>query len=114
MTTRIKTRCPECGEVEVVVGEVVLSMPTGGDEGYYTFDCPSCGQEVQKGANRKVIDLLLPEEVVVEGLGIEVGENWDAAFSEELSCDGTHRWDFPVTIGQRCLCGQMEWGVDEV
>ena len=39
--------------------------------------------------------------------------DWDKAFQEELSCDKTHKWDFPVRMGQKCMCGIKVWGKDE-
>jgi len=45
---------------------------------------------------------------------IEENHDWDDGFAQELTCDASHKWDFPVRMGQSCVCGEKEWGVDEV
>lgn len=90
--------------------EVMLTMGDSPDEGSYTFVCPSCGDFIEKRADGNIVKLLM----AVDGVKLDFDQgDWDAAFSDELTCDGTHRWDFPVRMGQKCVCGQKEWGEDE-
>lgn len=103
----VRTNCPECGQVDIPANVVVLSVEPPGDSGRYTFSCPKCNQYVIKHADRKIIDLL----IAVDEVRLEDAEgDWSNAFAKELSCSGGHRWDFPVNMGQACICGEKEWG----
>ena len=56
--TRIRARCPGCGDVEFSVDDiVVLAIPPSA--GAYRFTCPSCGDPVSRTAGPDVIELLL-------------------------------------------------------
>ena len=56
--TRIRARCPDCGDVEFSIDEiVVLALPPS--SGAYRFTCPSCGDPVSRTAVPDVIELLL-------------------------------------------------------
>jgi len=48
---------------------VALTVPEGTTEGTYRFDCPVCGDRIEKHADRKVVMLLLSAGVEV----IEIG-----------------------------------------
>ena len=50
-------------------GNVALTVPEGTTEGTYRFDCPVCGERIEKHADRKVVMLLLSAGVEV----IEIG-----------------------------------------
>lgn len=56
--TRIRARCPGCGDVEFGVDDIVV---VGGARlpSTYRFDCPTCGEAVSRSAVPQVIDLLL-------------------------------------------------------
>jgi hypothetical protein len=57
--TTIRTRCPACGEVDMVADEISLTLDASGDRGEYGFVCPSCSDPVSKPANRKTVALLI-------------------------------------------------------
>ncbi len=57
--TTIRTTCPRCGEVDMGPQAILLSVLHGGREGSYRFTCPSCQDDVEKRADRKVIALLV-------------------------------------------------------
>ena len=57
--TPIRTRCPACGEVDMVADEISLVLEASGDRGEYGFVCPSCSDPVSKPANRKTVALLI-------------------------------------------------------
>jgi hypothetical protein len=57
--------------------------------------------------------------------GVDQPDDWDQAFEDEINCnailgepahrasledDRVHRWDFPVSMGDWCRCGQKRWG----
>ena len=56
--TRIRARCPGCGDVEFGVDDIVV---IGGARlpSTYRFDCPGCGEAISRSAVPQVIDLLL-------------------------------------------------------
>lgn len=105
----IRTLCPNCGSVDMTSEDIILTIFEGGEMGSYRFECPSCGERIEKPADPQIIALLTATDVVMEGLGIEVGQDWDAGFTQELSCGGVHKWDLPVKMGQRCMCGEKAW-----
>jgi predicted RNA-binding Zn-ribbon protein involved in translation (DUF1610 family) len=56
--TKIRARCPECGDVEFGIDcIVVVGSPTSSSA--YRFTCPSCGDPVSRTAVPDVIELLL-------------------------------------------------------
>lgn len=58
--TRIRTTCPQCGEVEIGVDDVALHVgvqSVGG--GWYGFTCPGCAMSVRKPADARVAQLLI-------------------------------------------------------
>jgi hypothetical protein len=57
--TTIRTRCPSCGEVDMLADDISLTLEASGDRGEYGFVCPSCSDEVSKPANRKTVALLI-------------------------------------------------------
>lgn len=73
--TTIKATCPGCGEVELTPNDIELRVCTHAPASYYTFDCPTCNDAIQKPADDRVIQLLisggvraivweLPEEIM--------------------------------------------------
>jgi predicted RNA-binding Zn-ribbon protein involved in translation (DUF1610 family) len=110
MITKIKTTCPSCGEVTMSATEVVLFIELSYEHGTYRFICPQCARNVEKDADQTIINLLTSAGVVIEFKDhYGTDGNWDLAFINELSCDGTHKWDFPVKMGQKCVCGEKKW-----
>lgn len=56
--TKIRARCPECGDVEFGIDRiVVIGTPTTACA--YRFVCPGCGDPVSRTAVPDVIELLL-------------------------------------------------------
>lgn len=101
--------CPVCeSTVELTSNKVTLTLDESGSEGNYAFTCPECDSDVEKRADNKIVSLLISTDVVIEGWKLE--GDWDEALHQELLCGVAHRWDFPVKLGQRCLCGEKEWG----
>ncbi len=62
--TTIKTTCPLCGTVELGVQQVLLELPEGGDEGRYSFVCPSCFEVRARSAGTRIVLLLRAAGVV--------------------------------------------------
>lgn len=58
MMTRIRARCPECGDVEFSIDDlcVIGSAPS---PSAYRFRCPDCSDYVDRTAVPDVIELLL-------------------------------------------------------
>lgn len=68
--TRIRARCPGCGDVEFGVDAIVVV----GDEytaTTYRFACPDCGDQVSRSAVPDVIALLLSAGVRQEEIRVE-------------------------------------------
>ena len=57
--TTIRTTCPRCGEVDMGPEAILLSVKDDGREGSYRFTCPSCADDVEKRADRKIVALLV-------------------------------------------------------
>jgi len=57
--TTIKATCPTCGEVELTTRDVALRVCSHAPLSYYAFDCATCGCEVRKPADGRVVSLLL-------------------------------------------------------
>jgi predicted RNA-binding Zn-ribbon protein involved in translation (DUF1610 family) len=72
--TTIRTTCPRCGEVDMGPDAISLSVRPNGREGSYRFTCPSCADDVEKRADRKIVALL-----VSAGVDIDPGDAEAAA-----------------------------------
>lgn len=57
--TTIRATCPTCGEVELTPDDIELRVCTHAPASYYQFDCPLCGDVVQKPADDRVVQLLI-------------------------------------------------------
>jgi predicted RNA-binding Zn-ribbon protein involved in translation (DUF1610 family) len=77
--TTIRTTCPRCGEVDMGPEAISLAVRSNGREGSYRFTCPSCEDDVEKRADRKIVALL-----VSAGVDIRRGEMEAAGFAPEL------------------------------
>jgi predicted RNA-binding Zn-ribbon protein involved in translation (DUF1610 family) len=64
--TTIRTTCPRCGEVDMGPESISLSVRSNGREGSYRFTCPSCADDVEKRADRKIVALLVSAGVDVD------------------------------------------------
>ena len=56
--TKIRARCPECGDVEFGIDCIVV-IGTTSSACAYRFICPGCGEPVSRTAVPDVIELLL-------------------------------------------------------
>lgn len=61
----IRASCPGCGDVELTVGQVRVSICSTNNQGSYAFQCPSCGNLVEKEASPRVVDVLVASGVAV-------------------------------------------------
>lgn len=77
--TTIRATCHGCGEVELTPDDIELRVCTHSPASYYQFECPLCGQEVQKPADDRVVQLLISGGVAasVWELPQEVNETHD-------------------------------------
>lgn len=57
--TTIRTKCPDCGDVDLGADAITMSLAPGGDHGEYAFTCPACSMPVSKPANRRTAALLI-------------------------------------------------------
>ena len=83
--TTIRTKCPDCGDVDLKADAISMSLAPGGDHGEYAFTCPTCSFPVSKPANRQTAALLI-------AAGVEPSELRDpvttpAVAFEDLSPD---------------------------
>ena len=56
--TRIRARCPGCGDVEFGILDIAIIGSDGSETGY-CFQCPGCADSVERSAVPDVIALLL-------------------------------------------------------
>jgi hypothetical protein len=77
--TMIRTTCITCGEVELIPGELTLTLAALDGTGSYTFSCPTCGDDQRRPANHRVVSILL-----ATGVGYEVSEDPDAITEAEI------------------------------
>ena len=58
--TTIKATCPSCGEVTLTPVDIDLRVdPHDQSVASYGFACPSCGEEVRKAADERIVRLLI-------------------------------------------------------
>ena len=86
--TTIRTTCPRCGEVDMGPEAISLSVRSNGREGSYRFTCPSCADDVEKRADRKIVALLV-------SAGVDVDAPAEASPHPELFDED----DVPTTLG---------------
>ena len=72
--TTIRTTCPRCGEVDMGPESILLQVVRGGREGTYRFTCPTCMDDVEKRADRKIVALLVSAGVDVASRGTMLTE----------------------------------------
>lgn len=77
--TMIRTTCTTCGEVELIPGELTLTLTALDGIGTYTFACPTCGHDQERPANHRVVSILL-----ATGVGYEVASDPDAITESEI------------------------------
>ncbi len=62
----IRASCPDCGDVELTTHQVSVRVCAADQRGSYVFRCPSCTMAVTKGAEPRIIDLLVSSGVDLE------------------------------------------------
>ena len=62
--TTIKATCPGCGEVDLKADDILLRIGASTTVNCYGFNCPDCGDYVEKPADDRVVRLLLSGGVV--------------------------------------------------
>ena len=82
--TRIRAKCPRCGDVEFGVESIVV-VGEAGSESHYRFVCPACTESVSRMALPEVIDLLVTAGVAVELLGGTVLTAQDRSLNPALT-----------------------------
>lgn len=99
MMTTIKATCPSCGEVSLTADDILLRIGSVAESNTYGFDCPECGDHVEKHADERVVRLLLsggvmpvlnhvPAEVLETRSGPPINHDDLLAFHELLAEDG--------------------------
>lgn len=97
--TTIKASCPECGEVSLTAEDILLRIGSGSAKNSYGFDCPTCGDFVEKPADDRVVRLLLsggvmpvmnhiPAEALETREGAPISHDDLLTFHELLQGDG--------------------------
>src|SRR5213592_3796860 len=71
--TTIRTTCPRCGEVDMGPEAISLAVRSNGREGSYRFTCPSCEDDVEKRADRKIVALLVSAGVDISRSEADIG-----------------------------------------
>lgn len=62
----IKASCPRCGEVTLTPADIDLRVDAGvRSRSTYGFACPTCGHEVRKPAEERVVRVLISAGVAV-------------------------------------------------
>ena len=64
--TTIRANCPECGDVQLKVEDLMVRVCADDEQGAYTFRCPTCTTVVVKEASRRIVDLLVSSGAVDE------------------------------------------------
>jgi hypothetical protein len=62
----IRASCPECGDVELTTADMTVRVCAEDQRGSYVFRCPACRMTVTKGAEQRIIDLLVSSGVKLE------------------------------------------------
>ena len=66
--TIIRARCRQCGDVELGVADITLTLNDDDTyPGVYHFVCTVCGQKNERPANVQVVSILMATGVVVVG-----------------------------------------------
>lgn len=71
--TMLRTKCPNCGDVEMGPGDVSMRLASSGDGGDYAFTCPACRQHISKPMTAAIASVLLSAGVRPKGPGEAVG-----------------------------------------
>lgn len=96
--TTIKATCPSCGEISLTADDITLRIGSASASNCYGFDCPDCGDFVEKPADERIVRLLLsggvmpvlthvPAEALEPRTGPPINYDDLLAFHEKLSGD---------------------------
>jgi predicted RNA-binding Zn-ribbon protein involved in translation (DUF1610 family) len=64
--TIVKATCPDCGDVELTLADLLLRVCMDDGSGAYSFTCPDCALRVSKTAEPVVVEVLLASDVAFE------------------------------------------------
>lgn len=69
--TRIRTTCPQCGEIELLTTDVTMRIALDtvtlvGEDSRYRFHCPGCESMVSKRVTPRIAQLLSTGGVEIE------------------------------------------------
>jgi predicted RNA-binding Zn-ribbon protein involved in translation (DUF1610 family) len=64
--TIVKATCPDCGDVELALADLLLRVCMDDGTGAYSFTCPDCDLRVSKLAEPVVVEVLLASDVAFE------------------------------------------------
>ncbi len=62
----IRTSCEICGDVELTVANMSVSVRVNESRGEYSFRCPLCKLILIRGAEQPMIDALVASGVVID------------------------------------------------
>lgn len=62
----IRVSCPDCGDTEITTADMVVLVCAEDNAGSYRFRCPECGMTTVKGAEQRIVDLLVSSGVRLE------------------------------------------------
>lgn len=73
----LRTKCPNCGDVEMAPCHVSMRLAASGDRGHYAFTCPACRNHVSKPVTPAIASVLLSAGVRPDRLGEPDGSSSD-------------------------------------
>ncbi len=62
----IRASCPDCGDIELTVHDMVVRVCDDDERGAYVFRCPECHMAVTKHAETRIVDLLVTAGVALQ------------------------------------------------
>lgn len=95
---RVRTTCPDCGDVELGIVDVKVRVCVDDNQGSYAFRCPVCQVAGAKPADRDVVHILvssgapltmwrLPAELAEPHAGPPISHDELLAFHQVLDRD---------------------------
>lgn len=103
MRISISANCPSCGDVQTWNDQIVARVCTENGLGSYLFNCPECGQAVNKNASPRIIELLVGAEVklIRWSLPVELSEpHFVGPPSRQTTCSISTSSSMPRTTSQ--------------
>ena len=60
---RVRTTCPDCGDVEIDTGDVKVRVCVNDNRGSYAFRCPACHRATVRPADQRIVHVLVESGV---------------------------------------------------